>query len=266
MHSPRKASRRLAFSLIELMVVVAIIAVLLGILLPAVQKVRAAMDRTKCQNNLRQMGIALHTYHDAYRTFPPGGIEYRPFGNTTQRQLAWCVFLLPYLDQEPLYRRIDLSKAFDGPENAEAAAAVLAVFLCPSKPRSSYLYQGRGVCDYGGIFGQAVFGQNNPPNGTMLFDVPISIPMITDGTACTLMIAEDSQRDDAQWINAANLFDVSAPVNQGPSYDPDIHSLHPGGANGLFADGSVHFLRETMDVRTLAAIVTRAGGETVTDF
>ncbi|HEV3204673.1 MAG TPA: DUF1559 domain-containing protein, partial [Gemmataceae bacterium] len=139
------------------------------------------------------------------------------------------------------------------------------IYLCPSKPRGEYRYEGRGIIDYGGIFGQALFGNNNPPNGTLLFDKPIRISMITDGTSHTLMASEDTQRDDGQWINAMNLFDVAAPINQGPVWDPDIHSYHPGGANGLFADGSVRFLKETMELRVLAAIVTRAGGEIVPD-
>jgi prepilin-type processing-associated H-X9-DG protein/prepilin-type N-terminal cleavage/methylation domain-containing protein len=260
------ASRRpSAFSLLELLVVSAVLAVLLGLLLPAIQKVREAANRTACTNNLRQIGLALHHYHDVHRTFPPGGIEWRPPGNSSKRQLAWCVFLLPYLEQDKLYRRLNLNKPFDSPENAQGAAAVLPVFLCPSKPRTTYRFAGRGLCDYGGILGQALFGNNNPPNGTMLFDKHISIAMITDGTAHTLMISEDTQRDDGQWINAMNLFDVAFPINRGPVYDPDIHSEHSGGANGLFADGSVRFLRETMEVSVLAAIVTRAGGEPVPD-
>src|SRR5205823_3598239 len=159
----------------------AIVAVLIGLLLPAVQKVREAANRTGCINHLRQIGSALHHYHDTYRTFPPGGVEWRPPGNSTKRQLAWCVFLLPYLEQENLYRSLNLTKPFDSPENAQGAATVLSVFLCPSKPRRDYRFEGRGRCDYGGLLGQALFGNNNPPNGTMLFDQPIGIPMITDG-------------------------------------------------------------------------------------
>jgi prepilin-type processing-associated H-X9-DG protein len=265
MPSPLSSRRRSAFTLIELLVISAVLAVLLGLLLPAVQKVREAANRTRCTNNLRQIGIALHHYHDVYHTFPPGGIEWRPPGNSTKRQLAWCVFLLPYLEQDNLYRSLKLNKPFDSPDNAHSAAAILAVFLCPSKQRTDYRFEGRGLCDYGGIFGQALFGNNNPPNGTMLFDKPIRIPMITDGTSHTVMISEDTQRDDGQWIDAMNLFDVAFPINRGPFYDPDIHSEHPGGANGLFADGSVRFLRETMAMSVLAAIVTRAGGEPAPD-
>lgn len=263
---PSLAARRpRGFSLIELLVVIAIIGVLTGLLLPAVQKAREAVHRTKCANNLRQIGIALHHYHDVANTFPPGGIEWRPQSDPTKRQLAWCALILPYLEQENLYKTLNLNTPFDSPENAEGAAAILSIFLCPSKARLTYRSEGRGLTDYGGIFGQALFGNDNPPNGTMLFDKPIRIGMITDGTSHTVMIAEDTQRDDGQWINALNLFDVAAPINRGPAWDPDIHSDHPGGANGLFADGSVRFLRETLDLPILAAIVTRAGGEAVPD-
>ena len=264
MSSPALRRAR-AFSLIELLVVIALVAVLAGLLLPAVQKVREAAHRTQCTNNLHQIGLALHHYHDVYQTFPPGGIEWRPGKEGPQRQLAWSAFLLPYLDQETVYQKLDLTTAFDSAANAEGAAAVLPVYLCPSKARSDYRYDDRGLIDYGGIFGQAIFGQNSPPNGTLLFDLPIRMAMITDGTSHTVMVAEDTQRDDGQWINALNLFDVAAPINQGPKVDPDIHSDHPGGANGLFADGAVHFLHETMALPVLAAIVTRAGGEAVPD-
>jgi prepilin-type N-terminal cleavage/methylation domain-containing protein/prepilin-type processing-associated H-X9-DG protein len=257
--------RSFGFSLVELLVVIAIIGVLGALLLPAVQKAREAANRAKCANNLEQIGTALHSYHHTYNTFPPGGIEWRPPGNHTNRQLAWSLFILPYLEQEPLYKKLDLSTPFDSPQNAEGAATVLPIYLCPSKNRNDYRFDGRGLIDYGGIFGQALFGNNSPPNGTLLFDKPIRISMITDGTSHTVMVSEDTQRNDGQWINAMNLFDVAAPINCGPIYDPDIHSEHPGGANGLFADASVRFLKETMDLHVLAAIVTRAGGEVIPD-
>src|SRR5207247_8735943 len=103
--------------------------------LPAVQRVREAAARTRCLNNLKQIGLALHDHLAARGTFPPGGVEWRPPGDTTRRQLAWSAFLLPFLEQDALYRRLDLSTPFDSPQNAPAAATVLSVYLCPSSRR-----------------------------------------------------------------------------------------------------------------------------------
>ena len=95
--------------------------------------------------------------------------------------------------------------------------------------------------------GQALFGPDNPHNGTLDFDVAYRLAQITDGTSHTLLIAEDTQRNDATWINALNLFDVAYPINQGPAIDPDIHSNHPGGADGLFADDSRKLLTDAIE-------------------
>jgi prepilin-type N-terminal cleavage/methylation domain-containing protein/prepilin-type processing-associated H-X9-DG protein len=266
MAAPSSARRTSAFTLIELLVVIAIIAVLVGLLIPAVQKVREAASRTACTNNLRQIGIALHAHHDSHGAFPPGGIEWRPPQNKTKRQLAWSVFLLPYLEQEALFRKLDLSTPFDSPENAGAAATVLPVYLCPSSRRTATLVQGRGACDYGGIYGERITGPNNPPKGTMLYDQPIRIRMISDGTSQTLIVSEDGDWPDGQWINGLNIFDQAFAINQAPPFENDIRGDHPGGAYGLFCDGSVRFLQEGMALRVLAAICTRAGGEIVDDF
>jgi len=254
------------FTLIELLVVVAVIGVLIGLLLPAVQAARETARRMACGNNLRQIGIGLHTYHDAQKSFPPGGIEPISPKWPNGRQLAWSAFLLPFIEERSLHEQIDFNKAFDSPENAEAAAQVVATYLCPSVARNSYLVDGRGACDYGGIYGERITGPNNPPKGTMLYDKVIRIRDITDGTTRTLIVSEDSAWKDGQWINALNIFDQAYPINQAPPLENDIRSEHPGGANGLFADGSVRFLDEQMDLETLAAICTRSLGEIVGKF
>ncbi len=256
---------RCAFSLVELLVVIAVTGVLLALLLPAIQAARETARRVQCSNNLRQIGIALHSYHAVYNCFPPGGLEPRPLWRNG-RQFAWSAFLLPYLEQQSVADQIDFGKPFDHPDNAQVAATVLSVYLCPSTPRTSPLHRGRGATDYGGIYGERITSPNEPPKGVMIYDRAIALRDIVDGSSTTLAVSEDSAFPDGQWINARNVFDQAYPINRAPRFENDIRSLHPGGANGLFADGSVRFLSETMDLKTLAAICTRAGGEVVGDF
>lgn len=262
------------FTLVELLVVIAIIGLLTSLLLPAVQAAREAARRSACTNNLRQIGIGLHNYHQAMACFPPGGIEHRsminhktgkPYG-LTGRQLAWSLFILPYVEQEPLYKKVDTTKPFDAPENAEAAATILPLYICPSATSQRELRQGRGPCDYGGIYGERITSPNNPPKGMMLYDQSLTVADVFDGTSNTLIVSEDSDFRDGQWINGLNVFDQAYAINKAPAFENDIRSKHPGGANGLFTDASVRFLKETMDLTVLAAICTRAGGEVVSEF
>jgi len=262
------------FTLVELLVVIAVIGILIGLLLPAVQAAREAARRIACGNNLRQIGIGLHAYHEVHGCFPQGGIEVRslrkPDGSPLHpngTQIAWSALLLPHIEQGPLHDRIDFSKGFDSPENREAARTAIPTYLCPSTPRDSQLVRGLGATDYGGIYGQRITGKNSPPNGSMLYQGPVSIRDVTDGTSKTLIVAEDSGWSDGQWINALNVFDVAHQINPPSSpftnIDNEIRSLHPGGANGLFCDGSVRFLTEELPRETLAAICTRDGRELI---
>ena len=262
----RKFAKPHGFTLVELLVVIAIIGILIGMLLPAVQAVREAAHRTQCANNLRQIGLALHSHHSAMQEFPIGTVEWRFGSDTSQRQLAWSAYLLPYLEQQNVSDQLDLTRAFDAVDNQLAAATVLSVYLCPSTIRETDQPEGRGGCDYGGIFGERISSPNNPPKGTMLIDQAVSICDITDGTSNTLVVSEDSQSPDAQWINGRNIFDQAFPINQAPSFENDIRSEHPQGANGVFCDGSVRFLNESIENETLAAICTRALGEVIGDF
>jgi len=250
------------FTIIELLVMITVISVLIALLLPAVQSVRESARRMQCLNNLHQIGLALHNYHSTHNCLPPGGLEPRPKW-PTGKQYAWSAFLLSHLEQTNLQNGVDFDYAFDHPVNADAAATPLAVFICPSTPRNSSLTKGMGATDYGGIYGERIVSTNNPPRGVMVYDRVVRFRDITDGTSTTLAISEDAAFRDGQWINGRNLFDQAFPINKAPVFENDIRSLHPGGANGLYADGSAQFLNETMDLNTLAAICTRNGGEVI---
>lgn len=261
------------FTLVELLVVIAIIGVLVALLLPAVQAAREAARRIQCQNNLKQIGLGLLGYHDVHEEFPLGCVEWRAFSLPDNRQLAWSAYILPHIEQETLFDQLDLSKPFDDPTNAFAAAQVVPVYLCPSAeiPESEL-----GPTHYAGINGENIFPgfPNNPQKGVLLVHVddsikkiePISIEEITDGTFATLIVAEDSRFGDGQWINGRNVLSQANAINAAPDYENDIRSEHPGGANGLTCGGSVHFLSEDMDLEILAALCSRAGGEAMGDW
>jgi prepilin-type N-terminal cleavage/methylation domain-containing protein/prepilin-type processing-associated H-X9-DG protein len=271
-----------AFTLVELLVVIAIIGILISLLLPAVQAARGAARKMSCANNIHQIGLGLHNHHAALGSFPPGTLEYRnayrfAYGSSNPGvNIAWSALILPYMEQAALGNELDFTKAFDSPENAEAASHPLSVFVCPAVPTSDELRQGRGPCHYGGVSGM----QRPELLGIMLYDVPrwsggkvigissakpIRAVDILDGLSNTLIVAEDGVSTDGQWISAGNVFEVAFGVNDAdaPKMDNEIRAFHPGGANATFADGSGRFLSEGLDREVVAALCTRAEGEVI---
>jgi prepilin-type N-terminal cleavage/methylation domain-containing protein/prepilin-type processing-associated H-X9-DG protein len=337
---------KFGFTLIELLVVIAIIAVLIGLLLPAVQKIREAANRMQCTNNLKQIGLALHNYHDANGYFPTAYKLLRtsdptvPPGTSIYGPSAF-VLILPYLEQDNVYRQIDITKAALSPVNMPprnpAYSTPLKTLLCPSAP-------GNPTVDYsaelGRSFGNFDIGVSYPPG--LLFgrtdycpdagmeaaipgininagasilcqppDGPVRVTAVTDGTSNTIMIVEDGGRPG--WYGSKGLVTSAGSYTAGPngpapqgggawadplnynatngadpsgsgiaagggflgiplapwtcangcSNDSEIFAFHTGGSNVLFGDGSVRFLRNSLTMNQMQALLSRAGGEVI---
>ncbi|MCA9115094.1 MAG: DUF1559 domain-containing protein [Planctomycetaceae bacterium] len=214
------SARRSAFTLIELLVVIAIIAILIALLLPAVQQAREAARRSQCRNNMKQLGLALHNYHDSNQCFPPNS-----HGNATNlpNGFSWRVMILPGLDQGPLYNKFNFSARITDPAHLVLCQTVLSVLLCPSDPTSgvktdlhvNWCFPGNAsqptgvtstnVCDiagstydttaavtsYAGVAGLSV---DAGPGGMFRRrqDYTVKFRDMTDGTSNVLMVGENS--------------------------------------------------------------------------
>lgn len=311
-------SKRAGFTLIELLVVIAIIAILIALLVPAVQKVREAAARTQCANNLKQLGIATHAYHDANKMFPAGssgpmlgnnsfsGIWCDPnYGcSLPWGHFSWSALILPYLDQVPLYESINFTvNAYAGSvledlsgggaptqrgpcgnaANMQASIDMPAVFICPSVVRvvtTPYTPQK----DYG------INGGTNSTccpertqagqDGIAYVNSQVTIVQVTDGTSNTLLFADEAHEYDHSWlpngVGSNPFLWVHHPSQGYVCYDngnglgePDDDgwnnrhpiSDHPGGVQGLMADGHLVWIANTINTNIYRAIFTIQGNE-----
>lgn len=255
--------------MIELLVVLATIGVLVALLVPAVSAARETGRRAQCQNNLRQLGLALHAYHDVTLTFPPGGIEWRPPGPAfvNYKNFAWSALILPHLEQRALHDAINFSLPFDHKANSTSATRIVSVFLCPSSLRTRIALGDLGGCDYAGLSGETITTSKNAIAGMLTYAGSVQLRDVRDGTANTLIVAESTRWSDGEWINAYNVLVQSFPIKGLPKgiKDNEIESEHPAGACALAVDGSVRLLTFSTPPRILAAYLTRAGDERFDD-
>lgn len=295
MHKPH----RHAFTLIELLVVIAIIATLLGLLLPAVQKTRMAAARISCTNNLKQLGLALHNYHDTAGSLPPGITP--PLKDEPFPHMGWLTRVLPFVEQQPLWN-LTLTAYEAVPSNPYrlphyGIMTPIKLFSCAADGRADSIHPTHkgfrvALTDYLGVSGLNYLTLD----GVLYWGSHIRLTDITDGTSNTLMVCErppspdfwygwwyaaEGQANSGSGDTVLGVRELHAPGDQYTASCPfgpyhfaagnlnnmcdTFHywSLHTGGANFLFADGSVEFLSYAAD-NVLPALATRAGGEVAT--
>lgn len=241
---------------------VAVSATLVALLLPAVQQARTAARRTQSRNNLKQIGLALHNYHDVHKAFPQGTHPNKDL--KPEQRLSWQADILPFIDQAPTFNRIDFEKGWNDKANADLTKTPIPVYQNPQAPSDDQT--NRAVTHYVGLAGLGKEGPTLPVNdkraGVFAYDRATRIRDIRDGTSNTIAVSE-ANKDFGPW--AAGGRATIRPLIKKPYINgPDgIGGPFPGGCNVLFCDGSVRFLSQNIDPTILEATVTINGGEVV---
>lgn len=288
------------FTLIELLVVIAVIAILLALLLPAVQMAREAARKSQCSNNLKQIGLALQNYELLNHVYPPSTTSQIDFGvwtpNPTQYHLhSWASFLLPQLDQGPLYNQINFNVSSVAPPNLKVAESKILAYRCPSFSGSDFsqspLYTAisprLAIRNYAAMGATSVGNLWQRPDGVIYPRGSTRVDDIADGTSNTLLVAETREPNASVWIDggtaavvALRYVESNAPsyagnetsINYQPyfvangqgidsKYGPS--SMHSGGAIHLFADGSVRLVSQQINVSVYVSLSTRDGKEPI---
>jgi prepilin-type N-terminal cleavage/methylation domain-containing protein/prepilin-type processing-associated H-X9-DG protein len=248
--------RRPAFTLIELLVVIAIIAILIALLVPAVQKVREAAARTQCQNNLKQIGLALQNFHDTHKVLPASGWNKAGAGNPAGKAVGWRALILPFVEQTSLHKLYDFEVNWWEPPNLTAAAQRIELFLCPSAPRpppvtSAIAKPPRPALtfvvppwstDYEAIMGvqpcvdPVLYATPATNRSAMFRNSEIAMVHVTDGTSNTLTIVECAARPS---VYRGSFLQPALSNDQGICW---ADNEGPFSLDGCNSDGSVQCL------------------------
>ncbi|MBC7853410.1 MAG: DUF1559 domain-containing protein [Pirellulaceae bacterium] len=315
MRTRQQLRQTFGFTLIELLVAIAIIGVLLALLLPAVQYAREAARRMQCANNLKQIGLGIQGHHDALRVVPPAGVDgaaltdvHTRFSIPANVEHGWGVFLLPYMEQQPLFDKYQLAKDWRSAENQLVRETRLPILSCPSTPNQGRLDKTvtggstifAAISDYApdtsistslNSLGVVDSLSHKSPLGMIRVNSMLNFSSCHDGLSNTLIVAEDAGRptryrtrgkitagscSGAGWTDRDSEFvtdgyTLNGATNPGPypinvTNDNEIYSFHPGGASVLFADGSVHFLPDTLEMRIVARFITASANEASVKF
>jgi prepilin-type processing-associated H-X9-DG protein len=211
----------------------------ISLLMPLFRSSREAARRAQCTNNLKEIGLAIHNYHDAYGCLPPAALT----GKNGKPLLSWRVAILPFADASPLYARFHLDEPWDSPNNLALLDQMPLYYACPSDRTRKV-----GTTGYQAVIGSATAF-------TPDFK-PVSFRDITDGIGVTIVVAES--RHCVPWTKPEDRpFDMAIPFTGLGSY----HGYHNNGFNAVFADGSVGFLRNSIEPKLLASYLTRNGNE-----
>lgn len=292
---------RKAFTLIEMLVVIAIIAILIALLLPAVQQAREAARRTQCKNNLAQLGIAAHNYHMAFSVLPPGVVNVEgPIENLENGyHMSWLVQMLPSMEQANLFQQLDFSVSAYDPANATVRGVDISVFHCPS---DNFQRDAFGLTNYAGCTGGENLPVDDDNSGLFFRNSSIDFRQVRDGCSNTLMFGERRLDDfqnvqDLGWMSgtSATLRNTAVSLNTGTysttrfsgggygeafseeeielpaAPDPvqatgGFSSRHTGGAQFCVADGSVRFISENIDVDVFSFLGNREDGQFIGEY
>jgi prepilin-type N-terminal cleavage/methylation domain-containing protein/prepilin-type processing-associated H-X9-DG protein len=256
--------RRVAFTLIELLVVIAIIAVLVGLLLPAVQKVREAAARIKCQNNVKQLSLALHNYHDTNGKFPPGGS-----GGPGKPNLSWNLFVMPYVEQENLQKAFNPAVDYQSSPNKALQLNRVVIFHCPSSvvERSTFVAAANGQDDVNGVklyttdyygnmgasdgpagtaYTEVTTGVNSEQggfstNGVLGRNTEVRLTDVPDGTSNTFLVGEIGWKDANHYRAWGRGCDASAATGTPGGACSSCKNLRNQIGTTPFAQGGTNF-------------------------